>query len=115
VRFCSYFLDFRVCLLTKSLSRRIYAFTPLNLTLPSPVQTFTSPLARYSSFYVRCAVSPDSRYLAAGSSDGGVLLWDTEGNGKDAVRVKGHEREVSGLDWSSEGVRFFHFLRHLEA
>ncbi|GAA5820531.1 hypothetical protein JCM11251_003034 [Rhodosporidiobolus azoricus] len=83
----------------------IYSFSPLNLTLPTPLQAYTHPLARYSSFYVRCAVSPCSRYLAAGSSDGSVLVWDTEGNGADAVRVKGHEREVSGLDWcAGEGL-----------
>ncbi|GAA5887824.1 hypothetical protein JCM6882_000765 [Rhodosporidiobolus microsporus] len=96
----------------------IYSFTPLSLSLPTPLQSYTSPLARYGSFYVRCAVSPCSRFLAAGSSDGGVLLWDTEGSGKDAVRVRGHEREVSGLDWcAGEGlatcsddhlVRFWH-------
>ncbi|BGP16592.1 hypothetical protein JCM10213_000494 [Rhodosporidiobolus nylandii] len=78
----------------------IYAFAPQNLTLPSPVRVFSSPAARYNSFYVRAAISPCSRYLASGNSDGGVLLWDTEGSGRDAVRVVGHEREVSGIDWA---------------
>ncbi|GAA6000019.1 hypothetical protein JCM10207_006015 [Rhodosporidiobolus poonsookiae] len=87
-----------------STDSQIYAFDPLNLTLPTPLTTFSSPHAHYSSFYVRCAVSPCSRYLASGSSDGGVLLWDTEGSGKDAVRVVGHEREVSGLDWAADSL-----------
>ena len=89
---------------------RIYTFDPLNLTHPAPLRTFVPPLPTLSaaSFYVRCAVSPDSRYLASGSADGSVYLWDTEGNGTDAVRVRGHEREVSGLDWTHNGVSFFH-------
>ncbi|GAA5981733.1 hypothetical protein JCM11641_004229 [Rhodosporidiobolus odoratus] len=84
-----------------STDSQIYAFNPLDLTLPAPVSTYSSLQARFSSFYVRCAVSPCSRYLASGSSDGGVLLWDVEGNGKDAVQVVGHEKEVSGIDWAS--------------
>ncbi|GAA6028433.1 hypothetical protein JCM8097_007027 [Rhodosporidiobolus ruineniae] len=87
---------------------RIHAFTPLNLTLPSPVRTFLPPpSSKFSSFYVRCAVSPCSRYLAAGSSDGGLVMWDTEGSGtsEEAVVVRGHEREVSGVDWcAGEGL-----------
>ncbi|GAA5948118.1 hypothetical protein JCM3765_007118 [Sporobolomyces pararoseus] len=89
-----------------STDSQIYAFDPLNLTHPAPLRTFVPPLPTLSaaSFYVRCAVSPNSRYLASGSADGSVYLWDTEGNGTDAVRVRGHEREVSGLDWTHNGL-----------
>lgn len=84
----------------------IYALDPLNLTHAAPLRTFVtpSPAVSAASFYVRCAVSPDSRYLASGSADGSVYLWDTEGSGTDAVRIRGHEKEVSGLDWSDRGV-----------
>ncbi|GAA5862677.1 hypothetical protein JCM8547_003510 [Rhodosporidiobolus lusitaniae] len=88
-----------------STGSQIFSFSPLFLSSPTPLTTFTSPHARFSSFYIRCAVSPCSRYLAAGSFDGGVLSWDTEGDGKDAVRVVGHEKEVSGMDWcAGEGL-----------
>ncbi|GAA5860476.1 hypothetical protein JCM5353_005538 [Sporobolomyces roseus] len=89
-----------------STDSQIYAFDPLNLTHPAPLATFTPPNASCTaaSFYVRCVVSPDSRYLACGSGEGSVYLWDTEGNGNDAVRVKGHEKEVSGIDWTHNGL-----------
>lgn len=86
----------------------IYAFDPTNLTHSAPLTTFHTPLARYSSFYIRCAVSPCSRFLASGSSDGSVFVWDTEGRGgpEEVVRLVGHEAEVSGLDWAHESVGF---------
>ncbi|GAA6060012.1 hypothetical protein JCM10212_001170 [Sporobolomyces blumeae] len=89
-----------------STDSQIYAFDPLNLNHPAPLRTFSPPVPSPSatSFYVRCAVSPDSRHLACGSADGSVYLWDTEGNGKDAVRVRGHEKEVSGIDWTHDGL-----------
>ncbi|GAA5887296.1 hypothetical protein JCM5296_004593 [Sporobolomyces johnsonii] len=100
-----------------STDSRIYAFDPLNLTHPAPLRTLVPPLpsATAASFYVRCAVSPCSRYLASGSADGSLFLWDTEGDGTDAVRVRGHEREVSGLDWGHEGLATCsddHLVRH---
>ncbi|KAK4704969.1 denticleless, partial [Phenoliferia sp. Uapishka_3] len=85
-----------------STDHRIYAFDPLNLTQPAPLGIYSHPESKFNSFYVRLALSPCSRYLAAGNSDGAIHVWDTEGNGKDAVRVIGHEREVSGLDWGHE-------------
>lgn len=34
-------------------------------------------------------------------------MWDTEGRGgaEEAVRLVGHEKEVSGIDWASDSVR----------
>ncbi|KAL8280177.1 hypothetical protein RQP46_007507 [Phenoliferia psychrophenolica] len=85
-----------------STDSRVYAFDALNLTQPEPLGVYSHPKASCGTFYVRLALSPCSRYLATGSSDGAAYVWDTEGNGKDAVRVVGHEKEVSGLDWGHE-------------
>ncbi|GAA6052878.1 hypothetical protein JCM3770_004389 [Rhodotorula araucariae] len=89
-----------------STDSHVYAYSATNLTHAAPVTTFHSPHASYATFYVRCAVSPDSRFLATGSSGGEVFLWDTEGRGsaQEAVRLRGHEREVSGLDWGFESL-----------
>lgn len=82
----------------------IYAFDPLNLTHATPLSTYHHPKAHYGTFYIRVAVSPCSRYVASGSSDCGVYLWDTEGTGRDGVRLLGHEKETSGLDWGHDKV-----------
>ncbi|KAI5479845.1 hypothetical protein MNV49_002403 [Pseudohyphozyma bogoriensis] len=82
-----------------STDSKIYSFDPHNLTQAVPLTTFTHPQLSCATFYVRISVSPCSRFLASGSSDGSVLLWDTEGPGNDGVRVLGHEKETAGLDW----------------
>lgn len=82
----------------------IYAFDPYNLTQATPLRTFHHPEAQYGTFYIRVAVSPCSRYLASGSSDCGVYLWDAAGQGQDGVRLLGHEKETSGLDWGHDRV-----------
>lgn len=81
---------------------RIYAFDPLNLTHAAPLAVYSHPKALYGTFYIRVAVSPCSRFIASGSSEGGVYTWDAEGNGQDAVRMVGHEKETSGLDWGGK-------------
>lgn len=68
-----------------------------------------------SSFYIRLSISPDGRYLAAGSSSLGwqTSIWDLQarnaknvyGETKNAtVALKGHGHEVGGIDWADECV-----------
>ncbi|KAM0791339.1 hypothetical protein ACM66B_005807 [Microbotryomycetes sp. NB124-2] len=83
---------------------RIYAFDPFDLTRPEPLASFSDPRALFGTFYIRLAVSPCSRYIASGSSHGSIFLWDAEGSGRDAVRVQGHEKEVSGLSWGRDRI-----------
>ncbi|GJN90814.1 hypothetical protein Rhopal_003828-T1 [Rhodotorula paludigena] len=89
-----------------STDSHVYAYSATNLTHASPLTTFHHPEAQYASFYIRCAVSPDSRFLATGSNDGSIFVWDTEGRGgaEEAVRLVGHEKEVSGIDWASDSL-----------
>ncbi|BGP55690.1 hypothetical protein JCM8202v2_003297 [Rhodotorula sphaerocarpa] len=84
----------------------IVALDPLNLTHLAPVTTFQSPLSQHGSFYIRCAVSPCSRYLASGSSSGDISVWDTAGTGaaQEAVRLRGHELETGQLDWAEDSL-----------
>lgn len=84
---------------------RIYAYDSMHLSRPTPISTFTNSQVRCETFYVRVSVSPNSRYVACGSADGGIYAWDTEGPGDDGVRLVGHEKETSGLDWGRDSVR----------
>lgn len=93
--------------LTLSLAHTsVVALDPLNLTHVAPLTTFASPVNHPGSFYIRCAVSPCSRFLASGTSSGDIVVWDTEGSGRaeDAVRLRGHEIEVGQVDWGSDSV-----------
>lgn len=85
---------------------RIYAFDPLNLTQAAPLNIYSDKRMICDTFFVHLAVSPCSRYLSCGSSDGGVYLFDTEGQGNDAVKLTGHEQETVAVDWGKDKVRF---------
>ncbi|KAK4056692.1 hypothetical protein OIO90_002244 [Microbotryomycetes sp. JL221] len=83
---------------------KIHAFDPTNLTQTEPVTTFSDSRAFFDTFYVRVAVSPCSRYIVSGSSNGNMFMWDAQGPGTDAVRIQGHEKEVSGLSWAKDRI-----------
>lgn len=81
-----------------------------------------------SSFYIRLAISPDGRYLAAGSSslDWQTSIWDlgkysaktVYGETKKAtVALQGHNHEVGGIDWADGVVSALHIplLRQFRA
>jgi WD40 repeat protein len=110
-RLYAYSTDARFVLSPPSLSPlltrlyRIFAFDALNITQPAPLAIFHHSQTVCGSFYLRLAVSPCSRYLANGSSNGAVYLYDTEGKGDDGVRVVGHESEISGISWGKDRVR----------
>jgi WD40 repeat protein len=49
------------------------------------------------------AISPDSRRIAAGDSDGKVHVWDQEGNYRH--RFDGHAEKITALSFSRDGRR----------
>src|SRR6185503_19614011 len=51
----------------------------------------------------RClALSPDGRRLAAGASDGRIVIWDTASH-RELVMLEGHKEQVRELVFTPEG------------
>ncbi|TPX38288.1 hypothetical protein SmJEL517_g00076 [Synchytrium microbalum] len=93
----------------------VHVYNTMNLG--APVQQLRSATFKVTSFYIKTAISPDDRFLASGSSDGGLYVWDVEearsdkndfysnvaGGGRPRVGpiiLKGHESEVTAVSWS---------------
>ena len=75
-------------------------------------RTYTDPNLRVSTFYLRASISPDGKYLACGSTYGGVMSWDVNGKTDSKGEVKAtrlsfgkrEDTEVSAIDWGHDMV-----------
>lgn len=96
--------------------------------------TYSDPSMLISNFYIRLSLSPDGRYLAAGSCKGGLMTWDTQERGQDMNRrrdasttvakklgmgfevgmseIGGKDREVCAVEWGKDIVSLL-FVSHL--
>ncbi|KAJ3038026.1 hypothetical protein HDV00_001070 [Rhizophlyctis rosea] len=81
-----------------SRDHNIYEFTTNNLSLP-PRQLPSTVDYHCDSFYVRTSVSPDDRFVASGSSFGGVCVWEIDAHDKPPLVLRGHDREIAGVSW----------------
>lgn len=77
-------------------------------------RTYTDPNLRVSTFYLRASISPDGKYLACGSTYGGIMAWDVNGKTDSKGEVKAtrlgfgkrEDSEVSAIDWGHDMVCF---------
>lgn len=67
----------------------------------TPLRKFNNPDYRCATFYIRAAVSPDGRFIASGSSDHSVYIWEVDATVDAPIKLPGHSQEVSGVSWSN--------------
>ncbi|KAJ3024065.1 hypothetical protein HKX48_007245 [Thoreauomyces humboldtii] len=79
---------------------RIYEFD--SSTLGKPIQKFSAAEYRCDTFYIKTTVSPDDRFLASGSSDHGLYIWEIDHPEKPPLVLRAHRGEVTGLSWSKQ-------------
>ncbi|KAJ1918150.1 hypothetical protein H4219_002791 [Mycoemilia scoparia] len=78
------------------------------ISLGEPLGEYTAPQLECKGFFVRSAVSPDGRYLAAGSSSSVVNIWELDSFGlplrkdRSDIVLEGHMREVSCVSWKPQ-------------
>ncbi|CAJ0914149.1 11688_t:CDS:2 [Entrophospora sp. SA101] len=59
-----------------------------------PLTRFTAPEFRCSSFYVKMAISPNDQYLACGSTDKNIYIWEVDYPDVSPIVLKGHDNEA---------------------
>ncbi|TIB84054.1 WD40 repeat-like protein [Wallemia mellicola] len=91
----------------------IYGYPTNNLTSEARIQLKDDELT-CASFWVRMALSPDSRYLSCGSKNGTVFSWDISNSKRaqqsqdKAVKLfhskgtNGTSNEVGSVDWADD-------------
>lgn len=77
------------------------------LGIPQPDIVYSHRHMHTNSFYVRTAVSPCGRWLAAGGSSGSAFLFDATVSAEDrspyqGIELSGQKGEVGAIDWADE-------------
>ncbi|KAG1366985.1 denticleless protein [Cocos nucifera] len=83
------------------MDNRIYLYDVLHLD-KGPMKIFSG--SKIESFFVKSAISPDGAYILGGSSDGNAYIWQVRKMEGLPVTLKGHEGEVTAVDWCSSEV-----------
>lgn len=71
----------------------------IDVNTHSVIQSFKHEDYRNGANWAKACMSPDSSYIAAGSSDGNVFIWDAK-TGKHHSTLKGHKDIVTCVAWS---------------
>ena len=66
--------------------------------------TFSNTSYESNSFYIKIDVSVCGNFVASGSRDGDVHIWQVQDASQQAV-LKGHRAEVSSVSWSKKELK----------
>ncbi|WOL17609.1 denticleless protein [Canna indica] len=81
------------------MDNRIYLYDMLQLDR-GPMKIFSG--SKIESFF--SVISPDGAHILGGSSDGNAYIWQVRRPESPPVALKGHEGEVTAVDWCSSEV-----------
>ncbi|KAI8849026.1 WD40-repeat-containing domain protein [Chytridium lagenaria] len=85
-------------LFASCMDHSVHQYSTRNLGVPDAV--FSSANLRICSFYVRTTVSPDGGFVACGSTDSGLHVWEVERPELPPLVMGAHQGEVTALSWS---------------
>ena len=90
-------------LLVSSMSNCLYLYKDLLKLDTDPPIKF---VGHRSSFYVKSCSDPAGRFVASGSNDGGLYIWDINYPDKPFMFHSGYGGELSCVDWSNGNELF---------
>uniref|UniRef100_A0A0R3RZ08 WD_REPEATS_REGION domain-containing protein n=1 Tax=Elaeophora elaphi TaxID=1147741 RepID=A0A0R3RZ08_9BILA len=68
------------------------------------VHIYSADQYRTGSDHIRCTISPGMKYIASGSSDGAIFIWNLKTTKLEKTLQKGgHERGVHSVSWHPKG------------
>ncbi|KAI8980859.1 WD40-repeat-containing domain protein [Pilobolus umbonatus] len=78
---------------------------------------FKDPQYKIGSFDIRLAISPNDMYVASGSSNGDIFVWDIDYPTSPCQIFKKHTAKVTGVSWNKRDVdqvicKLFRRLHH---
>ncbi|KAI8807916.1 WD40-repeat-containing domain protein [Cladochytrium replicatum] len=76
-------------------------------SLQEPIAKYSDSNLQIRSYFVRAAVSPDGRFVACGSSDKAVHMWEVGGSQRPSAIFKVHEREATCIAWHKRRAEQF--------
>lgn len=83
----------------------MYEFDSNRLT---QTNAFTTPTFTTSSFYIKIDISPCGNFLASGSQNSDVFVWQVQ-NPQNHLLLKGHRAEVTGIAWSKQESKVLYY------
>ncbi|KAJ4762780.1 transducin family protein / WD-40 repeat family protein [Rhynchospora pubera] len=86
------------------MDNRLYLYNTLQIN-KGPAKVFSG--SKIESFFVKSAINPEGTHILGGSSDGNAYIWRVDKPDQAARTLRGHEGEVTAVDWCGSEVGKF--------